>query len=148
MQFSLSIEYAIHGLIYLARAKGGNTVLLTDIAAAVKVPREYMRKVFQILTRSRLVAGRRGAGGGYRLARSAEEITLRDIVEAMEGSLPVYGCLHVRRHCEIALSCPVQRTFEAARRKMAEVLQGATLDSLAREVAENRREHSWLKVTA
>jgi Rrf2 family iron-sulfur cluster assembly transcriptional regulator len=148
MQFSLSIEYAIHGLIYLARAGGGNTVLLTDIAAAVKVPREYMRKVFQILTRSRLVAGRRGAGGGYRLARSAEEITLRDIVEAMEGSLPVYGCLHVRRHCEIALSCPVQRRFEAARRKMAEVLQGATLDSLAREVAENRREHSWLKVTA
>ncbi len=148
MQFSMSIEYAIHGLIYLARAGGEKTVQLVDIAAAVKVPKEYMRKIFQTLTRGGLVAGRRGAGGGYRLARPPEEISLRDIVEAVEGSLPVYGCLHVRRHCESALSCPVQKTFEAAREKMAEVLRGTSLESLAREVSENRREHSWLKVTA
>ena len=148
MQFSVSIEYAIHGLIYLARAGSEKTVLLADIAAAVKVPKEYMRKIFQTLTRAGLVTGRRGAGGGYRLGRPAEEVTLRDIVEAVEGSLPVYGCLHLRRQCEIALSCPVQKSFEAAREKMAEVLQGTTLEGLTREVAENRREHSWLKVTA
>jgi Rrf2 family iron-sulfur cluster assembly transcriptional regulator len=148
MQFSVSIEYAIHGLIYLARTGEEKSVLLADIAAAIKVPKEYMRKIFQMLTRSGLVAGRRGAGGGYRLARPAEELTLRDVVEAVEGSLPLYGCLHMRRHCELALTCPVQKAFDAAREKMAEVLQDTTIRDLTREIAENRREHSWLKVTA
>jgi len=148
MQFSVSIEYAIHGLIYLARNGEEKSILLADIAAAIKVPKEYMRKIFQMLTRSGLVAGRRGAGGGYRLARSAEELTLRDVVEAVEGSLPLYGCLHMRRHCELALTCPVQKAFDAAREKMAEALQDTTIQDLTREIAEIRREHSWLKVTA
>jgi len=64
MQFSVSIEYAIHGLIYLARAGDEKTVLLADIASSIKVPKEYMRKIFQMLTRSGLITGRRGAGGG------------------------------------------------------------------------------------
>jgi Rrf2 family protein len=148
MQYSVSIEYAIHGLIYLARAGDEKAVLLADIASAIKVPKEYMRKIFQMLTRKRLITGRRGAGGGYRLARPAGELTLRDVVEAIEGSLPLYGCLHMRRHCELALSCPVQKAFDDARRKMAEALQGTTIADLTREIAENRREHSWLKVTA
>jgi len=148
MQFSVSIEYAIHGLIFLARNGGEKAMLLGDIASGIKVPKEYMRKIFQMLTRSRLVTGRRGAGGGYRLARPAEELTLRDVVEAVEGSLPLYGCLHLRRNCELALSCPVRKAFDSAREKMAEVLQGTTIAELAREIAENRREHSWLKVTA
>ena len=148
MQFSVSIEYAIHGLIYLARAGGEKPVLLADIASAVKVPKEYLRKIFQMLTRARLVAGRRGAGGGYRLALPAHELTLRQVVEAVEGSLPLYGCLHMRRHCELALSCPVQKAFDEARQKMAETLQGTTIADLTREIVQNRREHSWLKVTA
>jgi Rrf2 family iron-sulfur cluster assembly transcriptional regulator len=148
MQFSISIEYAIHGMIYLARAGGEKAVLLADIAAAIKVPKEYMRKIFQMLTRGGLITGRRGAGGGYRLARPAGELTLRQVVEAVEGSLPLYGCLHMRRHCELSLSCPVQKAFDTARQKMAEALEGTTVADLTREIAENRREHSWLKVTA
>ena len=148
MQFSVSIEYAIHGMIYLARASGEKAVLLADIASAIKVPKEYMRKIFQMLTRGGLITGRRGAGGGYRLAHPAGELTLRQVVEAVEGSLPLYGCLHMRRHCELALSCPVQKAFDDARQKMAEALQGTTIADLTREIAENRREHSWLKVTA
>jgi len=148
MQFSVSIEYAIHGLIYLARAGGDKAILLSDIASAIKVPKEYMRKVFQMLNRGGLVARRRGAGGGYRLARPAELLTLRQVVEAVEGSLPVYGCLHMRRRCELSLSCPVQKAFAEARRRMAEALQDTTLADLTRVIAENRREHSWLKVTA
>jgi DNA-binding IscR family transcriptional regulator len=54
----------------------------------------------------------------------------------------------MRRHCELSLSCPVQKAFDAARQKMAEALQGTTIADLTREIAENRREHSWLKVTA
>jgi len=148
VQFSMSIEYAIHGLIYLARAPEGQTVLLGDIASSIKVPKEYARKIFQQLTRKGLVTARRGAGGGYRLARPAAEVTLLEVVEAIEGSLPVYSCLSQTRHCRLSLSCPLKEVFDRAREKMAEVLRDATLAQVAQGIVENRREHSWLKVTA
>jgi Rrf2 family protein len=144
----MSIEYAIHGLVYLARAPEDRAVLLGDIAATIKVPKEYMRKIFQQLTRKHLVVARRGAKGGYRLARPPAELTLKDVVEAVEGDLPIYSCLRLHRHCELALSCPIKKTFDEAREKMAEVLRATSIRDLAREIAENRREHSWLKVTA
>lgn len=49
------------------------------------IPTRYLEQIFQRLRRARLVAGKRGPGGGYRLARAAAEITLRDVVEAVEG---------------------------------------------------------------
>jgi Rrf2 family protein len=148
MQFSMSIEYAIHGLVYLARAHGEPAVLLGDIASAIRVPKEYMRKIFQQLARKRLVLARRGVKGGYRLARPAAELSLKEVVEAVEGSLPLYHCLSLQRHCGLSPSCPVQRTFRLASEKMAEVLQSVSIQDLSREIKENRSEHSWLKVTA
>lgn len=148
MQLSMGIEYAIHGLVYLDRASGEQPVLLEEIASAIKVPKEYMRKIFQRLTRKHLVVARRGARGGYRLSRSSAELTLRDVMEAMEGSMPLYRCLRLQRQCGLSPGCPVQRTFDLAGQKMAEVLQSVSIRDLAREIKENRSEHSWLKVTA
>ncbi len=148
MQFSMSLEYAIHGLVFLARTPEKPAVLLDDLAAAIRVPKEYMRKVFQQLARKRLVTARRGVKGGYRLSRPPEELTLKEVVEALEGSLPLYNCLSVQRQCGLSPSCPVQRTFLLAGEKMAEVLQAVSIQDLAREIKENRSEHSWLKVTA
>lgn len=148
MQFSMSIEYAIHGLVYLDRSSAEKPVLLEQIASAIKVPKEYMRKIFQQLTRKRLVVARRGVKGGYRLASPSTELSLKDVVEAMEGSLPLYRCLRQQRQCGLSLSCPVQRTFSLAGQKMAEVLQSVSIRDLSREIKENRSEHSWLKVTA
>ncbi len=94
------------------------------------------------------MVARRGAKGGYRLASPATELTLNDIVEAMEGSLPLYRCLRLQRQCGLSLSCPVQRTFSLAGQKMAQVLKSVSIRDLSREIKENRSQHSWLKVTA
>lgn len=119
-----------------------------DIAAAVKVPKEYLRKIFQQLTRKRLVVARRGARGGYRLARPPAELALKDVVEAVEGELPVYSCLRLNRHCGLATRCPIKKAFAEAGEKMAGVLQAVSLADISRELTANRREHPWLKVTA
>lgn len=148
MQFSMSIEYAIHGLVYLARASSEKSTLLSDIATAARVPREYMRKIFQLLTRSRILTAQRGAGGGYRLARSASLITLKDVVEAIEGSLPIYSCLKTRRDCGLSECCPVKGVFDEARQKMSEVLESASIQDITRNIAGQGDARSWLKVTA
>ncbi|MBC8105821.1 MAG: Rrf2 family transcriptional regulator [Anaerolineae bacterium] len=67
------------------RAGNGNAARAVQISESTGVPVEYLRKVLQRLTRARLVASERGRGGGFRLARPADRITLLNIVEAIEG---------------------------------------------------------------
>ncbi len=143
MQFSTSIEYAVHGLIFMADRPPG-AVLVGDIARAIKAPESYLRKVLQQLARRGLLVSHRGVRGGFSLARDAQRISLRDVVEAVDGSLPLWCCVKEKQRCS-ETPCPVSAAFETARRKMAESLERATIASLARSVA--RRADGWLAVT-
>jgi Rrf2 family protein len=145
MQFSSSIEYAIHGLVFLAVNGSDSATLAGDVAKAIKVPESYLRKVFQSLVRGGLVSSQRGVKGGFTLAREPARITLRDVVEAIDGSLPLYSCMKVKRGCTALEACPVSAAFEEARKKMAEVLEATTLASLTQGVS--TRSPGWLKVT-
>ncbi len=145
MRFSASVEYAIHGLVYLAVGTGQGPVLVGEVARAIKVPDSYLRKVFQLLSRAGLVRSQRGARGGFVLGRQPAEISLADIVEAIDGSLPVYECMKAHRKCAVGDGCPVSAAFDEARQKMAEVLGRTSLKSLAARIA--RRSAGWLPVT-
>jgi Rrf2 family transcriptional regulator, iron-sulfur cluster assembly transcription factor len=145
VQFSLSIEYAIHGLVYLASAGSDAATMVSDIARATSVPESYLRKVFQQLAKAGLVASHRGVKGGFSLGRVPAEITLKDVVEAIDGSLPAYTCLKAARGCSLDEACPVSSAFDAAREKMAEVLDATSIRDLARGI--QKRSTSWLKVT-
>ncbi len=144
MQFGTSIEYAIHGLIFIA---GGTTttVLVGDIAKGIKVPESYLRKVLQLLARAGLVASHRGVKGGFSLARDAHAITLRDVVEAVDGSLPTWCCVKEKKRCS-ETPCPVSAAFETAREKMAESLAQTSIADLIPRIA--RRADGWLAVTS
>lgn len=146
MKFSTSIEYAVHGLIYLSRTRAGSLVLTKEVSAAIGVPEPYLRKVFQLLSRSGLVDSQKGARGGYRLGRSAENISLRDVVESIDGSLPTYSCLRDQRGCSPGLRCPVHAAFESARRAMAEVLEVTSIAELAEQISLHEPVAEWLQV--
>jgi len=153
--FSRSIEYAVHSLIYLAgggRRAGGKQrsaarpapILVGEIARAIRVPESYLRKVMQLLARAGLVVSHRGVRGGFSLAQQASRITLRDIVEAIDGSLPTWCCVKEKSRCG-EVSCPVSEAFEQARLKMAESLAGITVAQLSTRIAQ--RADNWLAVT-
>jgi Rrf2 family protein len=146
MKFSNSVEYAIHGLIYLAKANSSTTVLITDIASQIAVPEAYLRKIFQQLTKAGLVLSLRGSHGGFSLARAPVAISLKDIVEAIEGSLPVYTCLRSQRHCSLSSVCPVKHSFDEARAAMGKVLQKTTLHTILTALATQPDMQDWLKV--
>ncbi len=85
MRFSLQAQYAISGLFDLAYNARGVPIQVRVIGERQSIPTRYLEQIFQRLRRARLVTGKRGPGGGYVLARSPAEITLREIVEAVEG---------------------------------------------------------------
>ena len=87
MRLSRRARYALCGIFDLAWNGGGGTVRVKPAAARQGVPYRFLEQIFQDLRRAGLIAGKRGPGGGYLLTRSPEDISLRRVVEAVEGPL-------------------------------------------------------------
>jgi Rrf2 family iron-sulfur cluster assembly transcriptional regulator len=87
MRFSLQVQYAICGCFDLAYNGGGQPVQIRVISARQAIPVRYLEQIFQRLRRSELIHSKRGPGGGYTLARAPEAVSLREIIEALEGPL-------------------------------------------------------------
>lgn len=88
---SSQIRYAISGIFDLAYNADLKPVQLRVIGERQNIPARYLEQIFQRLRRAGLVQGKRGPGGGYTLLRGTAEITLRDVVEAVEGPIEAGG---------------------------------------------------------
>jgi Rrf2 family protein len=86
MRVALQVQYAVHGIFDLAYNGDGSPIQLREIGERQGIPARYLEQIFQRLRRAGLVTSKRGPGGGYTLAREPSSITLRDIVNAVEGS--------------------------------------------------------------
>jgi Rrf2 family cysteine metabolism transcriptional repressor len=93
MMFSTKAEYGVRVMVELARRERGVPVSLSDIADADGLPLAYLEHLVARLRKAELVESRRGARGGYLLARAPEEITMAEVVEALEGSIAPIECI-------------------------------------------------------
>ncbi|MGQ9683015.1 MAG: RrF2 family transcriptional regulator [Anaerolineae bacterium] len=131
MKLTRGADYGTLGILYLARQPRDRVVLISEIAEAQGVPESYLAKIFQDLAKAGLVRSHRGARGGFTLARPPEDITLLEILEAIEGPLALNRCLDPREGCERSAECPVHMALENAQGRLVEALQRVTLHSLA-----------------
>lgn len=81
-------------MVELGRQPGESPVSLSSVAAAENLPLSYMEHLVAKLRKAGLVSSTRGAHGGYRLSRAAEEITMDEVVEALEGPVAPMDCFH------------------------------------------------------
>lgn len=123
-------EYAIRGMLYLSKQSGDRLTLISEIAAAQEVSASFLAKVFQNLTKAGLVHSQRGAAGGVSLGRPADRISLKDIIEAIEGPFALNECLLPEDPCRNRDDCPLSAVWGRAQEKMVEVLADVTLDGL------------------
>ena len=93
MLFSTKAEYGIHVMAHLARHGQPSPVSLGTIAEAEGLPLAYLEHLVQRLRRAGLVESRRGAHGGYTLSRPAEDITMAEVVRALEGEIAPIECI-------------------------------------------------------
>jgi Rrf2 family cysteine metabolism transcriptional repressor len=94
MLFSTKAEYGVRLMIELGRQAGSDPVALSAVAEAERLPLSYLEHLVAKLRKAGLVSSTRGAHGGYRLARPAEEITMNEVVEALEGQIAPMECFH------------------------------------------------------
>lgn len=135
MQLTRGGEYAIRGMINLARQPRGRKVMTGEIARAAEVPVSFLAKVLQILARSGIVESYRGTGGGFSLLKPAGEITLRQIIEAVEGDIALNECLVHKDACKRVGTCPAHKIWKEAQEQLLKVLDKANLADLARDAA-------------
>jgi Rrf2 family transcriptional regulator, cysteine metabolism repressor len=93
MMFSTKAEYGVRVMVALARRADDSPVSLAEIAEGDGLPLAYLEHLVARLRKAGLVDSRRGAHGGYRLARAAQDITMAEVVEALEGSIAPIECI-------------------------------------------------------
>lgn len=130
MQIPRKIEYALRAMIYLADRPSG-VARGTEIAKHEHIPKYYLEKVIRDLMRRGLVHARRGPGGGYQLARNADTVTFRDIIEAVEGPITLNVCTDGSSSCALQPTCRMYRVWEKGQRVLLEVFSDTTLAEIA-----------------
>ncbi|MCX5827380.1 MAG: Rrf2 family transcriptional regulator [Deltaproteobacteria bacterium] len=131
LQISRKGDYAIRGMVYLASQPVDKVSLLSDIAAKMEVPQTFLAKIFQQFNKSGLVKSYRGAGGGFKLGRPAENISLLEIVETVEGPIVPNRCIMAAGICSRDISCTVHPVWKEVQKSMREILSSVTLKHLA-----------------
>jgi len=93
MMFSTRAEYGVRVMVDLARRGGADPVPLAEIAECEGLPLAYLEHLVARLRRAGLIESRRGAHGGYLLAREPAQITMAEVVEALEGRIAPIECI-------------------------------------------------------
>lgn len=124
-------DYAIRGMVHLAMRPAQQISPLNEIAAGADVPPTLLAKIFQEIGRHGLVSSHRGIGGGFRLGRPPEKITLLEIVQAVEGPIAMNRCLMGKGLCGRETFCTVHPVWREVQEKMKDILSRVTLKDLA-----------------
>lgn len=133
LQLTRDGEYAVRAILHLAAQPYDRITLIQEISDAQEVPKSYLSKIMQHLTRAGLAKSRRGAKGGFFLARPAESITLRETIEAVEGPIFLNVCLIKKGECHRDEFCPVHLVWQEAQKRLFEVLDSKTMADLVKD---------------
>jgi Rrf2 family protein len=145
-----STEWVLHSCTTLAQLGPGGTASAAELAAYYDVPAAYLAKQLQALVRAGVLSATTGPRGGFRLARPAEQITLLEIIEAVDGTSPFYTCNEIRQRgrgavppdqCRRAcgLAAKMAEAEAAWRRSLAAVTVADIVTSLPRGTPERTR---------
>jgi len=131
MELTRMGEYAIRGMVYLAIYRDKKVVLLKDLCSSQETPRAFMIKIFQQLSKKGLVKSVRGSKGGYVLAKPANRISLREIIEGVEGPIFLNRCLIRKMGCDRSDKCPLHPVWKKAQDCLMAVLEEHNLAELS-----------------
>lgn len=138
MKLPESTEWLLHSVTALALLEPGTTASAAQLAEHYGVPAAYLAKQLQALVRAGVLAAVTGPRGGFRLARSPDQITLLDIVEAVDGGSPFYVCREIRQRGRGAAppeqcrrTCSLAAAMAAAERAWRDSLAGVTVADIA-----------------
>ena len=131
MIYSNACAYAIRAMSRLAMLRPDGYVLLDELCKGSNLPRHFVAKIFQQLTRHGLLLSAKGRGGGFALSRPPKKITLLDIVAAIDGVDDLDACVVGNARCDDSQPCPLHDQWKPIRNQLKEFLARTTLDQMS-----------------
>lgn len=138
MKLTKESEYALQGLAALATHPQGAVVLASDLAREVGTSAGFMSKILQRLSGANIVQGHRGNPRGYSLAIPAERISVRDVIETVEGGDIFERCIFWSEPCSELNSCPLHEVWKRVRPNVRAQFSALTVRDLARKKRKRR----------
>ncbi|MBI4757406.1 MAG: Rrf2 family transcriptional regulator [Chloroflexi bacterium] len=130
MKISTKGDYGLRAMLELARRYGEGLVPSQEIATGQGIPESYLDQLLTTLGKARLVRSARGPQGGHSLAKPPAQITLSEIVTALEGSTAPVSCVTDQGYCHLTSACVLREVWQKIEEATHEVLTSTTLEDL------------------
>jgi Rrf2 family protein len=125
----------------MAMQPAGDVIVIPEIAREMGIPVGFLARIFQSLSRAGLVISHRGKKGGYSLTRASVSLTLKDVIEAVEGNISLNVCLDGYNECNRMAYCPIRVHLAEIQQDLIENLEKYDFATLAEEEKANRKAH-------
>ncbi len=126
MQITRQADYALRAMFYLARLEDGQRAATSQIAEEQHIPPSFLAKIISQLSIAGLIHTSRGARGGVALARPPEEISILEVVEAIDGPILLNECTHDPDSCPFGENCPLRPLWCETQAELVERLRKTT----------------------
>lgn len=130
MQITRQADYATRAILYLARNRNGKRVATSQVAKEQKIPSSFLAKIISQLSIAGLLHTSRGAHGGISLARNPEQITLLQVIEAIDGPIQLNVCVGREGVCSFEDNCPIQLVWCDAQNELITKLRNINFAQL------------------
>jgi Rrf2 family protein len=126
MQITRQADYALRAVIYLSRLEENEKAATSLVAEDQEIPPSFLAKIISQLSIAGLIHTSRGARGGVSLAKPADEISVLDVIEAIDGPIFLNECTGNSTSCPFLDSCPLREVWREARTDLVDKLSSAT----------------------
>lgn len=141
MKITRKSDYGLRAVCELAKRYGQEPVSIAEIASSQGVPDPFLEKIMQELKGAKLIKATQGRGGGYSLMRRPQDISAKDVIEALEGPVALVHCLDPALQCMIEDGCPTSDFWSLINIKFQEALGDTTLADLIDNRLKAESEH-------
>jgi Rrf2 family protein len=130
MQITRQADYAVRAVLYLARLGGNERAATSTVAEEQRIPPSFLAKIISQLSIAGLLHTSRGARGGVTLARPPRDITLLEVIEAIDGPIMLNECVGDDSNCSFDGECPVRSVWCDAQEMLVKRLKGSNFQQL------------------
>lgn len=130
MLYSTSAAYAIKALTYLAKEQEQGYQTVGYIAQEIEAPKQFLGKIFQDLSKKGILQSQKGRGGGFKLSRDSNQISLLQVVRLIDGEDVFQTCPFNLDECDDQDYCPLHEDWNPIRSKIVEFLETKTIGDL------------------
>ncbi|QAR33564.1 Rrf2 family transcriptional regulator [Geovibrio thiophilus] len=141
MKVTRASDYAIRSLIHIAKKPEGTVFMRSELSKACDIPDSFLGKILQNLAKADILSSERGKKGGFRLNRPTQDITVYDIIRAIEGELSLNECIFDDSFCSIVNTCSAHKMWGSIQDSLLLKLKSYTLKQLADDEMRGQKEH-------